>query len=334
MKWLRFGIIVIVILVLILMSHLPLFSPPLRHIELGFWTQGLYDAQTNLIHPEALLSLQKTINKKVAIAHYYVGWEDLPKPDFLQNIQLLQKNNWTPMISSNPYFFANSDVIGAKCPTTAQTLYAAIASGACDTFLHAAGKNLSTINKPFYFVFAWEMNNKSNQWSIPYTRSNPADFIAAWRHIHDIFMQEKVKNILWVFDPNVPEDNVSYKSMYPGDRYVDYFGLDGYNWGVTQSWSSWESFGDIFTKSYNQLLSINPHKKIILVEVNTTDEGGDKGAWYTDMLTHQIPSVFPQISAVVFYNEDRSVQEGINWKVDVNEESLKSFVSAIHTPFY
>jgi len=327
MKWIKLGSIAIFLVILILVSRLPLFSPPLRHVQLGFWTEGLYDRASGHVHPEVLRSLQKEINKKVSIAHFYVGWEDLDQRDFVQNIQTLQKNGWTPLVSSNPYFFRD-------CPATAQTLYAAIAAGACDTFLHKAGKNLSSINKPFYFVFAWEMNNNSNQWSIPYTRSNPADFIAAWRHMHTVFANEQVKNIFWVFDPNVPEDRLLYKSFYPGDTYVDYFGLDGYNWGATQSWSTWESFADIFTKSYNELVSINPHKKIILAEVNTTDEGGDKGAWYNDMLTQQIPYFFPQMSAIVFYNEDRSVQEGVNWKVDVNKESLESFISAIHSAWY
>jgi len=65
-------------------------------------------------------------------------------------------------------------------------------------------------------------------------------YIAAFRHIVDIFRANGATNVKWVFNVNC--DNVgngtSYLGHYPGDNYVDYTSIDGYNWGTTQSWEA------------------------------------------------------------------------------------------------
>jgi len=302
-------------------------TPP-RHIALGVWTQGLFDPTTHTLNPDSLILFEKETNKKMEIAHYYLGWEYLSDPILVTQFDTLRSHGWMPMLNVNPYFFS-------QCTANNLTLYAAIAKGNCDDFLHLAGKNLHKINKPFYLLFAWEMNNKQNAWSVPTTGSTAQDFIAAWRHIHTIFVEEKATSVVWVFDPNIPDDpTVPYPIIYPGDKYVDWIGLDGYNWGTTQSWSSWVSFAGVFTSSYTKLITIAKHKPMIIAEVNTTDQGGDKSAWYRDMLTKQLPYNFTNIAAIVFFNEDRTTQEHVNWKIDTSPATLKAFTTAIHTPFY
>lgn len=303
-------------------------EPLSRQVALGAWTQGLFDHRNKKLQPENLLDFENLIGKKVQIAHYYIGWEALDSPEILTQFELLQSHGWQPMISVNPYFFD-------KCRALHIPIYRAIAEGKCDEFLINAGKNLSRVKKPVFLVFAWEMNNKQNEWSVPYTRSTPGEFVAAWRHIHGIFKSENAKNIIWVFCPNVPNDPIAtYGMLYPGDGFVDWIGLDGYNWGKTQSWSDWVSFSGVFTASYNLITSIAPSKPLVIAEVNTTDKGGDKGGWYKDMFVHQIPQNFPKVLALVIFNEDRTRQENVNWRVDVTQESLEAFKSAIKAEYY
>jgi hypothetical protein len=301
---------------------------PARHIGLGAWTEGLFDPSTQTLNPQALLSYEQLTSKKVEYAHYYLGWESLADPSLLTQFNQLRSYGWKPVLSVDPYYFSG-------CPASQLPLYRAIAEGKCDDFLHKAGKNLSQLKQPFYLVFAYEMNNSQNDWSITSTGSTNSDFILAWRHIYTVFRQENANNVVWVFDPNVPETSATpYNKIYPGDDYVDWLGLDGYNWGTTQPWSQWASFSGVFTGSYNKLLAISPHKPMMIVEVNTTDQGGDKSQWYTDMLTQQVPYHFPDIQAVLFYNENRTTQEHVNWKVDVTPETLRAFTSGIHSRFY
>ncbi len=299
-----------------------------RHIALGAWTEGLFDPKTNQLHPESLLAFEDLIQRQVAIAHYYLGWEYLADSNLRSQFAIIRTFGWEPMLNVNPYYFSG-------CPVSELPLYRAIATGKCDDFLHKAGRNLSQIQQPFYLLFAWEMNNPQNEWSIYHTGSTADDFVNAWHHIYTIFKQEKATNVIWVFCPNVPDDqNITYEKIYPGNNFVDWIGMDGYNWGTTQSWSQWVSFSGVFRGSYNKLLAIAPGKPMMLAEVNTTDQGGDKGAWYKDMFARQIPYNFSDIQAVVIFNEDRSKQENVNWRVDITSKSLDSFTSIIHSRFY
>lgn len=297
-------------------------------IYLGMWTQGFFDPQNFTLHPEALKSLEAKINKKVAIAHYYRGWEELEKSQVLDELNTISENGWRPMISANPYFFG-------KCVANGKTLYKAIADGNCDEFMHSAAKNLKNFGKPVFLRFAWEANIDSIEWGVNRVGSTPADFVAAWRKFHDIAKSEGADNIVWVFSPNVKGGTtIAYKDLYPGDAYVDWLGLDGYNWGTTQSWSKWQTFSQVFLSSYQEITKLAPQKPLMIAEVNSTNVGGDKPSWYTDALENQLPNSFPRVKAVVFYNEDRSAKESVNWLIDINPESLASFKKGVAKPFY
>lgn len=299
-----------------------------QKIALGVWTEGFFDAKTKQLHPEKIHEFESLTQKKYSIAHYYRGWEALSDPQLLEEFETLLSNKWQPMLNVNPYYFP-------KCPAIEMPLYKAIAQGKCDEFLHDAGKNLSQAKHPFYLLFAWEMNNDHNFWSVQTSGSTPEDFKAAWQRMHDIFEEEKVTNIIWVFCPNVPDtQSASYANLYPGDEYVDWVGLDGYNWGTTQSWSEWASFSGVFTSAYTTLTNLAPTKPVMIAEFNTTDQGGDKALWYRQAFMHEIPQDFPKIKAVVIFNEDRSHQEKVNWKVDVTAESLQSFTQGVNAPPY
>lgn len=297
-------------------------------VYFGMWTEGFWDEQTYTLRPEKLTQLQNLIGKKVAIAHYYRGWENLGKPSLITELQTINDNGWRPMLSANPYFFS-------QCQQNGKDLYKTIADGGCDIFLQSIGDNLKQYGKPLLLRFAWEMNIDSMEWSIQKTGSAPIDFVLAWKRFHDIVTTIGATNVKWVWSPNViTATSISYSSLYPGETYVDWVGFDGYNWGKTQSWSNWESFSQIFTESYISLTSLAPTKPLMIAEVNTTDVGGDKALWYQDALTTQIPYNFPAIKAVVFYNENRMKQENVNWLITVSPSSLQSFIDNIKNPMY
>ncbi len=302
--------------------------PSVRPIYIGAWTQGFWDESNKTLNTQHLTQLENKIGKKFAIAHYYRGWDVLQKAEVIDELNTISSNGWRPMLSANPYFFDD-------CQWSEKGLYRTIAEDGCDEFLKRAAANLKRFTKPFFFRWAWEMNLPANEWGMKNTNSSPQDYVNAWRHLHDIFVQEGVNNILWVWCPNSSTpDSIPYSQLYPGDNYVDWTGIDVYNWGNTQSWSSWQDFNSLFKPSYNQMLNVAPNKPLMLGETNTTDSGGNKVVWYSDFLNTQIPYNFQAVKAVVFYNEDRSVKEHVNWLIDITPESLNSFKSGIQNSFY
>ncbi len=300
----------------------------MRYIQIGAWTQGFWDKSTNKIKIAKLSEFEMLIGRKVDIAHLYLGWEYLDKPEVIALLQESDRQDWTLLLSINPYFFN-------ECEYSDLPLYRAIAEGACDNFLKSIKATLAKYNKPFFLRFAWEMNIKPNEWSLFYTRSTPSDFIKAWRHIHDHISSKSESNIKWVFCPNVLNGNATdFEKMYPGDEYVDWTCLDGYNWGTTQSWSKWQSFDQIYDESYQRLVKIAPDKPMMIGEVNAASEGGDKSVWFRDMLLWQIPFRYPNIQAVVLYNENRSLQEGVDWTIKYGDNGQKTLKWILRLPFY
>ncbi len=95
----------------------------------------------------------------------------------------------------------------------------------------------------------------------------------------DIFDQEGVSNVKGVWCPNVgrPVWDAPYpmNNFYPGDDYVEWIGLDGYNYAGSRS-MPWCSFQEIFGSSYDEIIKLAPTKPLTLAETASDESGGDK----------------------------------------------------------
>lgn len=327
MKWISLFSIFLVIIAFILMSqnkkqnYIPTagieMEPP-RSVYLGAWVGGFWDSKTKTLNTDILKDFENTLNKKVALANIYSEWEYLSNKNLLVYLNTISINGWVPIVSSNPSFTSS-------CPKKDKSLYETIASGECDDFLKSVGKNLRSYNKPLFLRFAWEMNLPDMYWSVDRVNSTPQDFINAWRRFHDILRDENANNVIWVLSFNTSSPKtIPYANLYPGDEYVDWVAIDGYNWGDAQDWSRWTSFNGVFRQSYGELLNITD-KPVMLSEVNSAPTGGDKSKWLEDMLIKQIPDEYPNIKAIVFFNENKSTGENVDWRI----EKSKNYVSAV-----
>src|SRR6266576_973179 len=97
-------VVVVGIVLLFFLLILQVFSPHAkkvpqqRHIAFGAWTEGLFDASAQKLHPEKLRQFEQLIHKNVSIAHYYIGWEALVNPDLIKQFGTLGSNGWEPML--------------------------------------------------------------------------------------------------------------------------------------------------------------------------------------------------------------------------------------------
>ena len=94
------------------------------------------------------------------------------------------------------------------------------------------------------------------------SQNTPADFVAAWRHVHEIFTEAGATNVQWVWCPNIAlHSHSGFRALYPGNSYVDWTCLDGYNFG-----NPWRSFETIYGRSYKEILRIAPSKPMMVGE--------------------------------------------------------------------
>lgn len=215
---------------------------------------------------------------------------------------------------------------------TGTTSLRSIASGAQDAAITTWAQQAKAYGHPFFLRLNWEMNGGWFSWGTTSSNQNtPADYVAAWRHIHDIFAAQGATNATWVWCPNLEySGSVPYAQLYPGNAYVDWTCLDGYNQNANSA-----SFSSLYTQSYNDLLKVAPTKPIMIGEIGSLEYGaGVKADWISSMLS-ELPTSFPQIKALVWFNW-RCGSSGTykSWEIESSGSSQSAFATGIANPYY
>lgn len=174
----------------------------------------------------------------------------------------------------------------------------AILGGEYDDYLRDYARAARDFGRPILIRFAHEMNLSRYHWGSDaqgYGPESPARYRAMFRYVVKRFREEGAANVFFVFCPNsesVPhpewdrgaEWNTA-SAYYPGDDVVDVLGVDGYNWGTTQTLAEqgWDSqfrpFTDIMRPMFDELRALSAQKPIVVFEMSSTGQGGNKDAW-------------------------------------------------------
>lgn len=280
---------------------------------------------------------ESAVGKKAGIFHWYQDWSGVPEASNFpgETMQKVRERGTVPMITWMPE--------DARQERGGQSEYSlnSILSGKYDGYITKWALEAKKWGHPFYLRFAHEMNGNS-YWPFPWVTAvnqntgepapygnTPENYVKVWRKIHDIFTQNGVNNVTWVWCPDTAGDK-DFRALYPGDNYVDWVGIDGYNRGGQY----WKSFSDIFTHTYNGLLDVAPQKPFMLAEWATQSQGGDASSWLTDALVNQLPNNYPQVQAVVYFDRDRTAEEGVNWNLESDINTKRGFASGISSNYY
>ncbi len=100
----------------------------------------------------------------------------------------------------------------------------AILRGDWDGKIRQLAREIKQLGSPFLLRPGWEFGIGSDG---VHQQANltPAVFIACWRRIQDIFTQEQVNNVAWVWSLVNP-NQFDYLSYYPGDERVDWWAIN------------------------------------------------------------------------------------------------------------
>lgn len=197
----------------------------------------------------------------------------------------------------------------------------AVASGRYDDYIRTWAAKAKQWGGPFFLRFNWEMNGTWFPWAEGTNGNRPGDYVAAWRHVHDIFTQVGATNAKWVWCPNIdPKGTYTpLRGLYPGDQYVDWTCLDGYAHEGTKRSFSW-----LYTSAYAQIATkIAPAKPMMVGEVAAPEDGG-KARWITDMFS-ALPESFPAIRALVWFESDL---QG-SWPIETSSGAQAAFRAGI-----
>ena len=208
----------------------------------------------------------------------------------------------------------------------------AVAAGAHDDYIRGFAEQAAEWGRPFFLRFDAEMNGFWFPWSEGVNNNGKGDFVRAWRHVHDIFTEVGATNATWVWCPNVDFTRklTPLHGLYPGDRYVDWTCLDGFNWGKTRNSAGWQSFDKIFRETYRRVVRIAPRKPMVIGEVASEERGGSKARWIRHVF-RTIPRDYRKIRAVIWFNER---DQGMHWPIESSRSSRKAFAKSVRRNVY
>ena len=165
-----------------------------------------------------------TTGVKPGLVVYYNWW---PEPFQTSFVTTVAKHGAVPLVQINP--------------TDASV--AAIASGQYDAYLISYAKAVRAYGKPVILSFGHEMNGTWYSWG--YRHTSPATFVAAWRHIVDIFRAHGARNVTWMWTVNIIKTKngeiPNPAPWWPGKSYVTWVGIDAYY--LQPSWEFAPIFG-------------------------------------------------------------------------------------------
>ena len=202
-----------------------------------------------------------------------------------------------------------------------------IINGSLDPYIRSFAEGARRWAHPFFIRFDWEMNGFWFPWSEGVNGNQPGEFVAAWRHVQDVFRSVGATNVSWVWCPNVDFTRklLTLKSQYPGDEYVDWTCLDGFNWGKRHDSAGWQSFNQVFSETYRRVVKLAPRKPMVIGEVASNEVGGSKPRWIRNML-HLVPSRYRKVRGLIWFDV---LDRNTHWPVDSSRASLAAFSKGI-----
>lgn len=311
------------------------------HVALGaFVPNALYDDKT-------YNDFKKAIGRAPDFLVWYEDWANGNFTDTHRSeLQKIDQRGLTAVIDWEPY---DSDG-----PTIDQPSYrlSTITNGNHNSYIDSWARGLADYGKPVYIKFAHEMNGGWFPWGVGVNGNQVGDFIDAWRYIRDRFDARGATNVRWVWVPNKVYDTIpaSFAEVYPGDDYVDWIGMNGYNWGTSVYWvscpcqSKWETFSEVFDETYRELVDFSD-KPIMVGEAASSEKGGNKARWISNGLISHLPDRYPQVRAFTWFHAKRTGLDtnkngevvptaSVDWRITSSDEARKAFRKAVTQEFY
>jgi beta-mannanase len=284
----------------------PMSSDPLRF---GVSTPGGPQAGSEL---DAVATL---VNENPSIV---MSYKDFSQAAPIADLNAVDARGATSLITWEPWLWSGN---GASQPAYALDR---ITAGDFDTYIQQWGTALASWGKPVMLRFAHEMNGNWYPWAESANGNQAGDYVAAWRHVHDVVAATGATNVQWVWSPNVPYwGSTALSGLYPGAGYVNVVSLDGYNWGTAASWSSWMSPSALFGDGLTALRGLAPGKPIMISETASAEAGGSKADWNTALVSYLAAQ--SDVTALVWFHHNKEV----DWRINSSTASANALAAAL-----
>ncbi len=197
--------------------------------------------------------------------------------------------------------------------------YDKVLAGTFDNYFSEFKKQLTDFGGEVILIPFEEMNGNWYPWSGTINGNTPAKHIAAYRYLRDKFRDAANVKFGWAVNDDSVPDQPGNQSLdyYPGDNYVDYTGINGFNFD-----NPWLSFSQIFDRGLTKLETLN---KDIIIFSTSCAAGQNKAAWISDAFGVEVFK-HPKIIGWIWFNENKEK----DWRIWSDQNSLSAFQSVLN----
>jgi hypothetical protein len=281
---------------------------------------GMYTATS-----EEFGDLELSLARDATMRGYYKGWDT---PFDTNSVVSSWQRGEVPVMTWESRSLATTG------DTTDYSLRRII-DGDFDQYLTTYAHDIVALGLPIVVRFDHEMNGNWYRWTefdSPYGNAK-GDYIAAWRHVHDVFQAQGANSlVVWLWSPNRVDNLTRFPSIdnyYPGRDYVDWVGMTGYY----RPGDGTATFSATYDKTLAELHRVAPGVPILLSEVGATDTGGKKVDWvnsfFTGIATH------PDVVGFLWFNYAVTQDGETNdWRLDSTPDVFSAFSAGLSASSY
>ncbi len=300
-----------------------------RNVEVGvaaFSVDGVIPAR------KTIEAFENKLGRQIDALNWFLGFNadtgDLPEFP-LSSLKQNVPSRIIPMLTWEPWGDA-----GLKDGHQV-TPFDKINEGKLDNYIISYAKAMKAYGKIIRLRFGHEMIQNDNPVrTIPNFKwypwqDFPEDYKKAYIRIYSIFKAQGADNVQFVWALNFEPYFIDViPKYYPGPNFVDWIGIDGYNW-------KGQDFDGVFNKMYRVITGhpeIFGDKPIMLSEIGAAKadvSSFDKAQWIKDAFS-KIELSYPKISAFYWFN----VNKERDWRLDESSKSWQAFKNAMGSAIY
>ncbi|MEU8301003.1 glycoside hydrolase [Micromonospora sp. NPDC048909] len=278
----------------------------------GAWW-GMYSptsAADGWDHGGAVTEVEAQVGRRFDIVHRYHDFSNTGSNGAFPDVYERQQ-----MREGRLLFFAwESRIFSSGKVLTWADIY----SGRHDATIDAVAGRIRDTGVPVFMGFDHEPEDEP-------AKGSDAEFVRAWRHVHDRFAAAGAANAVWVWTMMGWSGHYNrYAGLYPGDRYVDWVAYDPYNFHVCNGSTVWKSPSTTVGGFYRWLdeHGIGAGKPRMLAEFGTNFNSADPAAkqrWF-----EEFPAALkahPKIKAAIYFNSAGMTTTTGNCNMTMNHDA-------------
>jgi len=291
-------------------------SPPAPPPAVLFPSRGAYlgarvQPSAGESEEQAIAALEQRIGRPLAVERIYHRWWDaFPTAEDVASAR------------SGRLLFVSWSAMTARGMVTP---WGDIASGAYDRWIRARADAVRALGLPLYLCFHHEPEDNE-------AFGTPSAFVAAYRHVVDLFREEGASNVAFVWtmmSASFGGDGAVAEAFYPGDSWVDAVGVDAYNWSPGRAGSRWRSFAEIVGPA--RRFALEHARPLVVPEFGAQEDPsapGRKAAWL--QAAGGTIHAWRDVKAVMYFDSSK----GYPWRLASSGASLRAFAALGRDPWF